>query len=246
MMKNYFVMILIFFIVAVSPEYLLAKSKNFDECILENIASSSTNAAVAAITRACRNLFPEVIKDNQSSTIKKTPQFKIITLRKNDSKWVKNFGRDFFRINVTNKTDFVIYGIRDSSARIWLEFRVVGCDKRIATRDEMRNIQRALNNRGFNAGSPDGSLGSKTISALKKFQSRNNLTVNGKINKSTVNKLNVSVAYFDETRKMTVGGYIPGNQINPRESRYVDFDIDSFLPDDECFFSDVKAKVEVK
>ena len=47
--------------------------------------------------------------------------------------------------------------------------RVVGCGEKIATKAEAKKIQRALNNRNFNVGKPDGKIGPKTVSALKKI-----------------------------------------------------------------------------
>ncbi len=231
----------------IAPLVLEAKPKNFDECILENIESTSTNAAVAAVTRACRNLFPKT--NNQSSklpeTTKQKPQFKIVTLRKNDTEWVKNdFLQSIYRIHVTNTSDYKIYGYWDYKTRIWIEMRVVGCGEKIATKAEAKKIQRALNNRNFNVGKPDGKIGPKTVSALKKFQSRQGLKPTGKITRTTAKKLGVVLAEYDDASIIRVGGSIPGNSINPKETRYVDFNISDFLPSGECFYSTVKAKVQ--
>ena len=230
-----------------APLMLEAKPKNFDECILENIESTSTDAAVRAVTRACRNLFPETDNENAKSpeTTKQKPQYKIITLRINDKAWeTNNFGQRIFRTFVTNTSDYEIFGYWDYETRIWIELRVVGCGEKIATRAEAKKIQRALNNRNFYVGKPDGKIGPKTVAALKKFQSSKGLNPTGKITKTTAKQLGVVLAEYDDSSKIRVGGTIPGNSINARESRYVDFMISEFIPDGECFYNSVKAKVQ--
>ena len=47
------------------------------------------------------------------------------------------------------------------------------------TRDQMRAIQAALNERGFDAGTPDGVLGPATRGAIRSFQSSHNLVADG-------------------------------------------------------------------
>jgi localization factor PodJL len=53
----------------------------------------------------------------------------------------------------------------------------------------IRNIQAILNNNGFDAGTPDGNMGDKTISALKSFQKSVGLTPDGKITDDVVKQL---------------------------------------------------------
>ncbi|PID83492.1 hypothetical protein CSB11_01470 [Candidatus Campbellbacteria bacterium] len=50
----------------------------------------------------------------------------------------------------------------------------------------MKQLQKYLNKKGYNAGYPDGIFGNKTKSALKDFQKDNSLTVDGKFGKQTV------------------------------------------------------------
>ena len=222
-----------------------AKAANFDECILENISSTSTEAAVAAVTRACKNLFPEKPNKSTQKPIFQ-PSYKIITLRKNDSDWITNaYNRSIFRVNVTNLSKYTVNGFKDYTNWIWLNFRVVGCGDRVATRAEMKQIQNALNQRNYKVGAADGRLGPKTITAIKKFKKDYGITYpNADISKNLVEKLRVSVARYDKTRAMTAAGTIPHNVIYSGQSSYVDFDIDKFLPDNECFLNEVKAKVQ--
>lgn len=241
------VVIIIFF--ATLSSNVLAKPKNFDECILENIAATSTAAAVAAITRACRNLYPSETSNKKAEEkkqpVKKQPLYRVISLRKNDTEFVDIFGKRMFRVHVTNESKYKVYGYWDYETRVWVEYRVVGCGDNPATKAETKKIQRALNNRKFLVGKPDGILGPKTIAALKRFQQSEGLVKSGEINRITAERLGVSLGAFDPTRKVTVGGSIPGNSINPRESRYVDFEYSSFIPKGECFYSGVKAKVQI-
>ena len=53
----------------------------------------------------------------------------------------------------------------------------------------IRNIQAILNNNGFDAGQPDGELGTKTVAAIKSFQKSIGQEPSGKINDDTVKAL---------------------------------------------------------
>ncbi|NLS02239.1 hemagglutinin [Rhizobium sp. P32RR-XVIII] len=53
----------------------------------------------------------------------------------------------------------------------------------------IRNIQAILNNNGFDAGTPDGEMGAKTIAAIKSFQQSIGKDPTGKINDDTVRAL---------------------------------------------------------
>jgi peptidoglycan hydrolase-like protein with peptidoglycan-binding domain len=50
-------------------------------------------------------------------------------------------------------------------------------------------MQRQLNARGFNAGTPDGVLGAKTRAALRDFQRSANLAITGEPNSRTLDAL---------------------------------------------------------
>lgn len=53
----------------------------------------------------------------------------------------------------------------------------------------VHQIQATLKKLGYDPGASDGALGSKTISALKQFQTDNGLAGTGKLDKDTINKL---------------------------------------------------------
>jgi N-acetyl-anhydromuramyl-L-alanine amidase AmpD len=57
----------------------------------------------------------------------------------------------------------------------------------IVTRGQgnVKKIQTALKNAGFDPGKVDGKMGKQTRDAIKAFQAAHNLKVNGKVNKST-------------------------------------------------------------
>lgn len=55
----------------------------------------------------------------------------------------------------------------------------------------VKKVQNKLNRLGFKCGKADGSYGSKTKSAIRKFQKKKGMTINGKINKTLLKKLNI-------------------------------------------------------
>jgi peptidoglycan hydrolase-like protein with peptidoglycan-binding domain len=54
------------------------------------------------------------------------------------------------------------------------------------TTDQIRQLQQALNEHGFNAGEVDGVLGARTREALKKFQSQAGLPATGELDAQTL------------------------------------------------------------
>ena len=57
----------------------------------------------------------------------------------------------------------------------------------------VKKVQKKLNKLGYNCGKADGVYGTKTQNAIKKYQRDKGLTVNGKINKTLLRKLNISI-----------------------------------------------------
>ena len=53
----------------------------------------------------------------------------------------------------------------------------------------IRNIQAILNNNGFNAGTPDGEMGKKTVAAIKAFQKSVGQKETGEIDDALVTEL---------------------------------------------------------
>jgi len=56
----------------------------------------------------------------------------------------------------------------------------------------VKKVQNKLNRLGYTCGSADGVYGTQTKVAIKKFQKKKNVTVNGKINKALLKKLKLS------------------------------------------------------
>lgn len=57
----------------------------------------------------------------------------------------------------------------------------------------VKKVQNKLNKLGYKCGKADGSCGAKTKQAIKKFQKKKGLKVNGKINKTLLKKLNIKI-----------------------------------------------------
>lgn len=57
----------------------------------------------------------------------------------------------------------------------------------------VKKVQKKLNKLGYKCGKADGSYGTKTKRAIKKFQRKKKMTVNGKIGKALVRKLGIKV-----------------------------------------------------
>lgn len=56
----------------------------------------------------------------------------------------------------------------------------------------VKKVQKKLNKLGYKCGKADGSFGTKTKSAIKKYQKEKNMKSSGKINKTLLKKLNIS------------------------------------------------------
>lgn len=72
--------------------------------------------------------------------------------------------------------------------------------------DDVRDLQAKLNALGYDCGSVDGSFGSKTLSAVKAFQSKNGLTADGVVGPLTWAVLDGNGASAN-TSSSTVSGY---------------------------------------
>lgn len=58
--------------------------------------------------------------------------------------------------------------------------------------DTIKQVQQALSSQGYDAGPADGKIGSKTKSALKKFQKSQGMQASGKLDQQTLAALGVS------------------------------------------------------
>lgn len=56
--------------------------------------------------------------------------------------------------------------------------------------EDVKQLQKKLNNLGFNCGNADGILGNRTVNGIKAFQKAFNLTADGIVGKNTWNTLN--------------------------------------------------------
>ncbi len=56
---------------------------------------------------------------------------------------------------------------------------------------QVRKAQQHLRSRGYQPGSADGLMGPQTISALRRYQSANGLTVTGKVDSDTLDSLGI-------------------------------------------------------
>ncbi|MBU8541369.1 peptidoglycan-binding domain-containing protein [Falsiroseomonas tokyonensis] len=75
-----------------------------------------------------------------------------------------------------------------------------GNSSRASMSGSTRQVQEALNQRGYNAGSVDGIMGPRTRSALREFQRANNLSATGRADSATMAALNVSGGSTQATR----------------------------------------------
>ena len=60
-----------------------------------------------------------------------------------------------------------------------------------ASSEEIKSIQKSLNDKGYDAGPADGVLGTRTRAAIRQYQASEKLTVNGRLDKETAGKLGV-------------------------------------------------------
>lgn len=60
------------------------------------------------------------------------------------------------------------------------------------SRSTIKKVQKKLNRCGYNCGTTDGIMGTKTVKALKRYQKDNGLTADGVIGKTTLKSLGLS------------------------------------------------------
>lgn len=61
------------------------------------------------------------------------------------------------------------------------------------TSSTVKKVQSKLSKLGYKCGTADGIYGTKTKNAIKKYQKKKGMTVNGKITKALLKKLNISI-----------------------------------------------------
>ena len=60
-----------------------------------------------------------------------------------------------------------------------------------ASSEDIRTVQKSLNDKGYDAGPADGVLGLRTRAAIRQYQASEKLTVNGRLDVETAGKLGV-------------------------------------------------------
>lgn len=70
------------------------------------------------------------------------------------------------------------------------------------TDEDVKNIQQALLNRGYNAGPADGVIGAQTTAAIRAFQRDNGLMIDGRIHQSTIDRLGVQLSAYEHNEGM--------------------------------------------
>jgi peptidoglycan hydrolase-like protein with peptidoglycan-binding domain len=76
---------------------------------------------------------------------------------------------------------------------------LIGFSEKQAERLEIANTQAALSKLGYDVGKIDGKLGPKTIKAIKTFQKKQTMKVDGKITKELLEQLNLTIERLPPT-----------------------------------------------
>jgi hypothetical protein len=76
---------------------------------------------------------------------------------------------------------------------------LIGFSEKQAERLEIANTQAALSKLGYDVGKIDGKLGPKTIKAIKTFQKKQAMKVDGKITKELLEQLNLTIERLPPT-----------------------------------------------
>lgn len=72
--------------------------------------------------------------------------------------------------------------------------------------DQIKDIQRSLNQKGFDAGNVDGVWGPETQAAVRNFQEGENIQASGQLNHETLSALGVQVAGISDVPSTTGSG----------------------------------------
>jgi peptidoglycan hydrolase-like protein with peptidoglycan-binding domain len=92
-------------------------------------------------------------------------------------------------VKVPEERQIITKRVKESDEK--MSWRPVLCETNM-TRDVIRQIQKALSDKGFDPGPLDGSIGGGTLKALNKFQTKNNLARGG-LTYETLKALNVTI-----------------------------------------------------
>jgi peptidoglycan hydrolase-like protein with peptidoglycan-binding domain len=81
------------------------------------------------------------------------------------------------------------------------------------SKDEIQQVQQALDQKGFKSGQPDGVLGPETKNAIKEFQQKQGWNATGELDNQTLSALGVSTNGQNAAgqRPSTTGEQHPSN-----------------------------------
>lgn len=103
-------------------------------------------------------------------------------------------------------------GMHDKSGHSGMSSRMDS--QQSASPSEIKQVQEALRNKGYNPGAADGIMGPRTQQALRQFQSTENLQVTGQLDSNTASALGVSYSSNSPSgnanRSGAMGGTSPG------------------------------------
>lgn len=193
-------------LIALLPFIAVAKPANYDECILDNIGSAQTDAAVSAVRRACSNLFPKP-EEKTFEPVEAKYKWKNFNLTQVNS----DYTGSAYEVDIINDTEHLV-------SDVYLAYKNLTCD--IPTSSAIAQVQKKLNAKGYSAGRVDGKMGNQTVAALKKFQRSLNTNADGKIIVSTLKALKINTEIGWSTTKNP--GFI---LIAPGDSKRIKFNV---------------------
>lgn len=83
----------------------------------------------------------------------------------------------------------------------------------------VRSVQQALKDKGFDPGPVDGIMGERTRGALRSFQTANNLQTTGSLNAETAEKLGVQTSQTQASRGSNRESTQPRDAVKSRDAR---------------------------
>ena len=83
-------------------------------------------------------------------------------------------------------------GLQEDSRLAYQKVKNTFTRGKSATPQQIRAAQSRLKARGYHSGSVDGLMGPQTVTALRRYQSANDLSVTGKVNEETLKSLGLN------------------------------------------------------
>ena len=97
--------------------------------------------------------------------------------------------------------------------------RAGGSDMQNDRMSNVRSLQQALKDKGFDPGPVDGIMGERTRGALRQFQTANNLQATGSLNPETAEKLGVQTSAPQASRGSNRESSQPRDAVKSRDAR---------------------------